>query len=75
MTTFRQDNHSVRSEHWRYTRYADGGEEFYDERNDPYEWTNLVRAAKANLLPIRDLKKFLPKQNIPAAGGRTNDKE
>ncbi len=33
---------SVRSERYRYTRYPDGGEEFYDEREDPHEWTNLA---------------------------------
>ena len=42
LTTFRKDNHSFRSEKWRYIRYADGGEELYDHDNDPYEWTNLA---------------------------------
>jgi arylsulfatase A-like enzyme len=27
---------------WRYIRYADGGEELYDLRNDPNEWYNLA---------------------------------
>ncbi len=35
-------NHAVRSEHWRYIRYADGSQELYDLRTDPHEWTNLV---------------------------------
>tara|TARA_Y100001934_G_scaffold80097_1_gene99506 strand:- start:943 stop:2679 length:1737 start_codon:yes stop_codon:yes gene_type:complete len=29
-------------EGWRYIRYADGGEELYDIRKDPYEWINLA---------------------------------
>ncbi len=35
-------NFAVRSEHWRYIRYADGSEELYDHRNDPNEFTNLA---------------------------------
>ena len=31
VTTYRQNNHTVRSETWRYTHYSDGGEELYDE--------------------------------------------
>ena len=42
VTTYKYMNHAVRTEDYRYIRYADGGEEFYDERQDPYEWTNLV---------------------------------
>lgn len=42
ITTWRKGNHSVRKEHWRYTRYHDGGEELYDHKTDPYEWTNLA---------------------------------
>ncbi len=42
LTTHLFGNHAVRSEHWRYIRYADGGEELYDHRNDPNEWTNLA---------------------------------
>ena len=42
ITTYKYMNHAVRTEDYRYIRYADGGEEFYDERKDPYEWTNLV---------------------------------
>ena len=32
----------MRSERWRYIRYADGTEELYDHRNDPHEWKNLA---------------------------------
>ena len=46
VTTFRRNNHAVRTEGWRYIRYADGGEELYDHTKDPYEWTNLAKEAK-----------------------------
>jgi len=65
ITTYGRNNHTVRSEDWRYTRYADGGEEFYDESNDPYEWTNLVRVAGADHRAKTDLQKRLPKENKP----------
>ena len=45
---------SIGSDKWRYIRYAKGGEELYDEVNDPYEWKNLAndpkyKAVKAEL--------------------------
>jgi arylsulfatase A-like enzyme len=49
---------SVRWEQWRYIRYADGGEELYDEERDPREWHNL--AAKPELQTIkRDLARWI----------------
>jgi arylsulfatase A-like enzyme len=36
ITTFKQNNHAIRTERWRYIRYADGGEELYDHRADPF---------------------------------------
>ncbi len=41
-TTFKFNNHAIRTADWRYIRYANGDEELYDERNDPNEWTNLA---------------------------------
>lgn len=64
ITTYKQNNHTVRSEGFRYTHYADGGEEFYDARSDPYEWTNLVRTAGADRRAMDPLKELLPKQNV-----------
>ena len=43
-------NHAVRSEQWRYIRYANHGEELYDHTNDPHEWTNLARIREHDLL-------------------------
>lgn len=40
--TWKPGNHSIRWEHWRYTRYHDGSEELYDLHSDPFEWTNLA---------------------------------
>lgn len=68
ITTHNQGNHAVRTEDWRYIRYADGSEELYDMRNDPHEWTNLAgdeRHAGAK----RDLAKWLPKIDVAAAPG------
>ena len=42
LTTLGLNNHSVRSERWRYIRYNDGGEELYDHNADPQEWKNLA---------------------------------
>jgi hypothetical protein len=37
-------SYAVRTERWRYIRYADGGEELYDHDADPDEWQNLAAA-------------------------------
>ena len=41
-TTYEEGDLAVRTEHWRYIRNVDGGEELYDHRKDPNEWTNLA---------------------------------
>jgi choline-sulfatase len=71
VTTHGPGNHAVRSEAWRYIRYADGSEELYDVRSDPNEWTNLaplpeharVKTALAEWLPRADA--------APMAGSRS----
>ena len=57
-------NHSVRTEQWRYIRYADGSEELYDEIKDPYEWTNLAPQT-ATAAVRKELAAYLPKNNKP----------
>ncbi len=42
VTTHMFNNHAVRTEGWRYIRYANGDEELYDEAKDPLEYTNLA---------------------------------
>ncbi|MGV3723925.1 MAG: sulfatase/phosphatase domain-containing protein, partial [Actinomycetota bacterium] len=69
VTTHGRGNHSVRSERWRYIRYADGGEELYDHDADPYEWTNL--AGRPDLQKTKEeLAGWLPKVNAPDAPTR-----
>lgn len=64
LTTFHLNNHSLRSEQWRYIRYADGSEELYNHDNDPYEWTNV--AADPNYASVKaGLKQYFPKVNAP----------
>jgi len=41
ITSNGMDHISVRTERWRYGRFADG-EELYDHQNDPLEWHNLA---------------------------------
>jgi arylsulfatase A-like enzyme len=68
ITTHNQGNHSVRTEDWRFIRYADGSEELYDLRKDPNEWTNV--AVKLEHKDIKSgLTKWLPKVNEPPAPG------
>lgn len=42
LMTYLRGNHSVRSDRWRYIRYADHSEELYDHQSDPQEWKNLA---------------------------------
>ncbi|GDY09107.1 MAG: iduronate-2-sulfatase [Planctomycetota bacterium] len=64
ITTHGRENHTVRTESWRYIRYANGDEELYDETADPLEYTNLAlkpeHAARKS-----ELAKLLPKSNAP----------
>jgi choline-sulfatase len=71
ITTHNQGNHGVRSEQWRYIRYADGSEELYDMKADPNEWTNLAKDAKYADV-IAEHKRWLPKVDVPAAPGSAN---
>lgn len=64
LCTYFRNNHSLRSGRWRYTRYSDGGEELYDHREDPMEWTNL--AGRPEMITVkRELAKWLPRVNAP----------
>jgi arylsulfatase A-like enzyme len=66
LTTHGRNNHSLRSERWRYIRYADGSEELYDHRADEMEWTNLAGDAACDDVKKR-LARYLPETNVPDA--------
>ncbi len=66
LTTYGRGNDSLRTERWRYIRYADGSEELYDHAEDPDEWHNLARDAQTAELR-RELAALLPRDPAPAA--------
>ena len=68
ITTHNHDNHSIRSDDWRYIVYADGSEELYDMKNDPDEWHNLASKRKYRDI-IESHRRFIPKENRPPAAG------
>ena len=70
MTTFGRNNHAVRTDRWRYIRYANGDEELYDHLNDEYEWSNLASHAE-NATVKAELAKHFPTTNNPAVEGKT----
>lgn len=66
LTTHGRNNHALRSEKWRYIRYADGSEELYNHDSDPQEWTNLAKSSD-HAAVIAELAQHLPKMNAPDA--------
>jgi choline-sulfatase len=64
VTTYQRNNHAVRSERWRYIRYADGSEELYDHEADPREWRN-VAADPVHAGVIETLRERIPRVNVP----------
>ncbi|MGB0745072.1 MAG: sulfatase [Opitutales bacterium] len=46
ITTLYAHNHSLVDSRYRYTRYAEGSEEFYDRLKDPHEFDNLIHTAR-----------------------------
>jgi arylsulfatase A-like enzyme len=66
LTTHGRKNHALRSERWRYIRYADGSEELYDHQNDPMEWNNLAQKPKYAEVK-KELSAWFPKKDAPDA--------
>ena len=64
LTTMGYKNHTVRTERWRYIRYADGSEELYDHAADPREWKNLASDLKYETVKA-DLRRWLPAHDAP----------
>ena len=66
LTTHGRNNHSIRSERWRYIRYKDGTEELYDHDNDELEWNNLLwpeNPAPEHRRIADELAEWLPEVN------------
>ena len=64
LTTYGRNNHSLRSEHYRYIHYSDGTEELYDHDKDELEWNNLARDMKYTEIK-KQLAEWLPRTNAP----------
>lgn len=69
ITSHNQGNFGIRTEKWRYIRYADGSEELYDMVADPNEWTNLARDRRE---VCQELMRWLPKHDAGPAPGSAN---
>ncbi|MEQ5789194.1 sulfatase [Erythrobacter sp. NFXS35] len=65
LMSYQQGNHAVRKDHWRYIRYADGGEELYDHRVDPSELRNLAAQRRYSAV-LRALRQHLPETSAVA---------
>lgn len=73
VTTHGYMNHAVRTEQWRYIRYANGDEELYDETKDPHEWTNLAK--NPELAEVKaQLAKWMPAKNAGTTRGKGKGK-
>ncbi len=64
LTTHGRNNHSLRTERYRYIRYSDGTEELYDRDVDELEWKNLAADPKHAAIK-KQLAKSLPGTNVP----------
>jgi arylsulfatase A-like enzyme len=62
LTTFAMNNHAIKKDGYRYIRYEDGTEEFYDHSKDPNEWYNEASNPKYKN-KLATLKALLPKEN------------
>lgn len=71
ITSWGQHNHAVRTQHYRYITYADGSEELYDHRIDPYEFENLAKRPELQGVRTRH-RRLLPQVNHPLQTGSHN---
>ena len=65
LMTYGRNNHAVSDGRYRYIRYADGTEEFYDHASDPHEWENGAGEPE-NAAIMERLAQWLPKVNAKA---------
>ena len=61
ITTHNVKNHSIRTERFRYIRYANGSEELYDVTRDPSEWKNVVKYGYET--ELKKLRQWVPVVN------------
>jgi arylsulfatase A-like enzyme len=59
-------NDSLRTQRWRFTRYANGSLELYDHVKDPYEWKNLA-GDNTYAETVKTLLEKLPQKHVPLA--------
>jgi arylsulfatase A-like enzyme len=62
LTTYGENNHSIKKGRYRFTQYEDGTQELYDYKIDPNEFTNLVGFPEYKK-EIKRLINHLPKNN------------
>ena len=65
LMTYGRGNHAVRSERWRYIRYADGSEELYDHTVDPHEWRNVAGSPEWEAVKAEH-RAWLPAKEVAA---------
>ena len=67
LITYGKGNHAIRSDRYRYIRYANGEEELYDLVADPKEWTNIAYLKGTNKV-MKQHAKWLPDSNAHEIG-------
>ena len=68
LSSFGPGNFALRSERWRYIRYADGSEELYDHQKDSKEMTNLALNPEFSSI-LAEFRPMVPKESKPFAPG------
>lgn len=74
ITTLDPESHSVRSQHWRYIRYADGGEELYDHRTDADEFHNLAGDPQYGKI-LAEHRAHLPREEVGVKSAKSRPKK
>ena len=77
LSTYGYQNHSIRTERWRYIRYHDGTEELYDHDVDPQEWTNLAAGSVKgeHRKVMKRLARHFPKTNVEPVASEIYEKQ
>ncbi len=77
LSTYGYQNHSIRTERWRYIRYHDGAEELYDHNVDPHEWTNLAAGSvKGEHREVMNrLARHFPETNVAPVANASDKKQ